>query len=184
MREIIKKILLENTIGKKNPLFQDKKVIVKDAGYKGKGLFAAVDIPKGDIVLLAKVTIMNNKDWELVKDTAPVKLYGFRWMDQHGIPLGKWKFDFKNIKDRLLWKKTDFYKQYCQDELRLSGFLFVNDIDVDTTANVEEVFNTLKDIIGIKAIRDIQAGEELIKEYNYDWKEEFKSWRKGILENK
>lgn len=179
---IVKEILKEYTINQKNPLFQDKKVEVKSAGHKGNGLFTTVDIKKDEMVLMSKVTIMTDEDWDMIKDTAPVKLYGFRWDDEHAIPLGRWKFNFKNIKDRLLWKKTNFYKQYCHDGLRLSGFLFVNDIDTNTTANVEEVFNIPKNIIGIKAIRDIKAGEELIKEYNYDWKEEFKSWRKGILE--
>ena len=126
--------------------------------------------------------MMSPEDWQLIKDTAPVKLYGFKWEDQRAIPLGRWKFDFINFKDEILWEKTNFFKKYCGDALKLSGFLFVNDIDTEHTANSEEFFDVPKKIIGMKAIKDIPAGEEIIKEYNYDWHEEFAAWRQGILE--
>lgn len=182
MQDIANKILHENTEIRKNPLFREKTVTVKPSEGKGNGLFTDINVKQGELILLSKVYMMSDQDWELIKDTEPVKLYGFRWNDEYGIPLGKWKFDFTNLKDKFLWKKTEFYKNNCPNGLRLSGFLYVNDIDVHTTANVKEVFNVPKNIVGIKAIRDIQAGEELIKEYNYDWREEFTSWRKGILE--
>ena len=176
------KILKEVTEIKQSHLYNDAKVKVQSTEHKGNGLFAVVDIMKDEVILLAKVTFMDDADWDIVKNTEPVKLYRFAWEDKHAIPLGRWKFDFKNIQDRILWKSTEFYKEHCQGGLRLSGFLFVNDIDTDTTANVTEFFEVDDNIIGIRAIRDISSGEELIKEYNYDWHTEDQSWREGILE--
>ena len=51
-------------------------------------------VEKGEMILKAKATMMSDEDWNLVKDTKPAKLYYFGWMDNHAIPLGKWKFDF------------------------------------------------------------------------------------------
>ena len=161
-------------------LMNDDKVVVKSAGRKGNGLFAKVDIKAGEMILEAKVNIMDDDDWNVIKDTKPVELYGFVWLGQHGIPLGKWTFDFKKPGEEKLWLQTKFCKQHCKGQLRLSGFLYINDIDEHTQENSKEVFNVEQKLIGMKAIKDIKAGEEIIKEYN---EEMVGPWRKKILED-
>jgi hypothetical protein len=174
MRPSAKIILREFTENKE--LMSEDKVVVKPAGHKGNGLFAKVDIKKGETFLKSKVTIISDEEWEKIQNTEPVKLYFFNWDAQHGIPLGKWKFDFKNANDKKAWSQTKFFKDGA---LKISGFLYINDIDEKTKANCEEIFDIPNKIIGMKATRDIKAGEEFIKEYNEGMRG---NWRKKLKE--
>jgi SET domain-containing protein len=160
-------------MGLKESVNSKSSVTVKPAGHKGNGLFATKDFKKGDLILKSPTVKISDEDWEIIKDTCPVKLYNFVWEDDHRIPLGDFEFDFKNEECKQKWMKTDFWRKYClDDKLMLSGFLYINDIDKDTEANSKEVFNKDKYIVGQVATKDIKSGDEIIKEYNTegDWR--------------
>lgn len=153
---------------------QKSNVIVKPAGHKGNGLFATKNIKNGETILTSSTVKLSDSDWDLIKDTDPVKLYGFIWEDDHRVPIGPFPFDFKNPKCKEKWMKTDFWKKYSKNgKLMLSGFLYINDIDKDTSANSKEVFDLSNYVVSQEAIKDIKSGEEIIKKYNTndgDWR--------------
>ena len=168
-----KRVLREFTENKE--LMSERKVVVKSAGHKGNGLFAKVDIKKGEKILKAKVEIISDKSWKLIKNTEAVRLYWLRWGDEHGIPTGPWEFEFKKPQDKEKWDEAGLLDD---GKLMISGFLYINDIDDKTEANSEEWFDIDEKLVGMVATRDIKAGEEIIKEYNETmagkWRKELK----------
>ncbi len=162
MKVSAKSVLREFTENKE--LMSEQKVVVKPAGHKGNGLFAKNDIKKGEMILKAKVKIIDNDDWKLIKNTEVVKLYTLGWGDEHGIPVGPWEFDFKNEQDKRKWKEAGLLED--GNRLMISGFLYINDIDDKTEANAEEWFDVDGKMVGMVALRDIKIGEEIIKEYD------------------
>lgn len=156
-----KRVLREFTENKE--LMSERKVVVKPAGHKGKGLFAKVDIKKGEKILRSKVEIIPDDKWKLIKNTEVVRLYTLVWGDEHGIPIGPWEFEFKNEQDKEKWDDAGLLDD---GKLMISGFLYINDIDDKTEANSEERFDVDEKMVGMVALRDIRAGEEIIKEYD------------------
>ena len=146
-------------IGKKDVTEGRKsKIIVKPSPGKGNGLFATKLIKAGEVITSSKFEHISDKDWQLIKNTTPVKLYGFKLGDKHALQSGPFKFKFTDQKEKALWDKTEF------KGLSLSGFMFVNGADSPDEVNSKERFsNNTAEMI---ATQDIQPGQEIIKQYN------------------
>lgn len=159
-------------IGGEQSVAEDK-ISVKPSPGKGNGLFATKPIKAGEVITRSKFVPIDNQDWNLIKNTTPVKLYGFKLGDQHALLPGPFKFQFKDPKEKALWNKTKF------KDLSLSGFMFINGADLPDEVNSEEKFSgKTAEMI---ATRDIQPGEEIIKQYNVPttgvaeaWSEKYK----------
>jgi GNAT superfamily N-acetyltransferase len=136
----------------------ESKITVKPSPGKGNGLFATNLIKAGEVITSSKFEPISDKDWQLIKDTTPVKLYGFKLGDKHALQSGPFKFKFNDQKEKALWDKTEF------KGLSLSGFMFINGADSPDEVNSKENFsgNTAEMI----ATKDIQPGKEIIKQYN------------------
>jgi RNA polymerase sigma factor (sigma-70 family) len=136
----------------------ESKITVKPSLGKGNGLFATNLIKAGEVITSSKFEPISDKDWQLIKDTTPVKLYGFKLGDKHALQSGPFKFKFNDQKEKALWDKTEF------KGLSLSGFMFINGADSPDEVNSKENFsgNTAEMI----ATKDIQPGKEIIKQYN------------------
>lgn len=146
---------------------RESKITVKPSPGKGNGLFATKLIKAGEVITSSKFETISDKDWQLIKNTTPVKLYGFKLGDKHALQQGPFKFKFTDEKEKELWDKTEF------KGLSLSGFMFINGADSPDEVNSKEKFSdtTAKMI----ATKDIQPGEEIIKQYNVP--------TKGVAEN-
>jgi hypothetical protein len=158
--------LQENTVtADKHQDDESKKVTVRPSPGKGNGLFAKRHIKQGEVITRSKFVPINDHDWQLIKDTTPVKLYGFILGNSHALQPGPFPFQFKDPREKELWSRTKF------PNLRLSGFMFINGADQPSEVNSREKFhgNTAEMI----ATRDIEPGEEIIKQYNVPVKENF-----------
>ena len=136
----------------------ESKITVKPSPGKGNGLFATKLIKAGEVITSSKFELISDEDWQLIKNTTPVKLYGFILGNKHALQPGPFKFKFTDKEEKALWDKTKF------KDLSLSGFMFINGADSPDEVNSKEKFsdNTAKMI----ATKDIQPGEEIIKQYN------------------
>ncbi|RYG05510.1 MAG: SET domain-containing protein-lysine N-methyltransferase [Chitinophagaceae bacterium] len=113
----------------------------------GKGVFTSEDLPKGTVIEMSPVIVMNGEDRKLIDQT---KLYDyiFEWgdgEDQCCMALG------------YIPMYNHSYKSNCE-----------YDMDYDD------------EIMTIKTVRKIRAGEELFINYNGEWNNEKKLWFEAI----
>ncbi|MET0242808.1 MAG: SET domain-containing protein-lysine N-methyltransferase [Flavitalea sp.] len=113
----------------------------------GKGVFTSEDLPRGTVIEMSPVIVMNGSDRKLIDQT---KLYDyiFEWgdgEDQCCMALG------------YIPMYNHSYKSNCE-----------YDMDYDD------------EIMTIKTVRKIKAGEELFINYNGEWNNEKKLWFEAI----
>jgi hypothetical protein len=127
----------------------------------GKGLFAAKDIKKGQVILTAKITHIPDEEWYLLKTWAPelLKRYGYSWGGFHAAVLGKNWPGFRLSPEA---------KKAIAHTVLKSGFHEFNFInDSWENPNVSERFKKAG-IIEVWAIADIPKGSEILKRYPPD----------------
>jgi hypothetical protein len=130
--------------------------VVRDAGSKGKGVFATREIKKGvEFLTTPSATTISDEDWKILKQTRFPEVYGFKWGNGHSAFLGD---ELPN------WMTPEEKKLVGQTVLRngLHPWNFVNDGGND--ANASEKFESNVSIM--TALRDIQPDEEITKGYN------------------
>jgi len=114
---------------------------------KGKGLFAKVDILEGEIIDIAHIILISNKDWNLIKNTVLVR-YIFEWDD----PQVKGKYD---------------------SMISLSISQFINH---SYNPNANYSYDYENKCVEYFAIRDIPAKSEITVNYNGDPSDETPMW--------
>lgn len=123
----------------------------------GKGLFAARDLKRDELILKASTQHIPNEDWDRLKADAPemIKRYGYSWGGAHiGIPGRQWPGFRLSPEAKAAIAKTIFAQGFHE-------FNFINDNQHDP--NVVEQFGERG--IEVFARRDIKKGEELTKRY-------------------
>ncbi|MFX0082818.1 MAG: SET domain-containing protein [Candidatus Hodarchaeota archaeon] len=104
---------------------------------KGKGLFAKEFIPKGEIIDVAYIILISNKDWNSIKNTI-LSNYSFEWDD----PKCKGEYD---------------------SAISLSVSQFINH---SYEPNVKYTYDYKNKCIKYITLRDISKGEEITVNYN------------------
>lgn len=142
----------------------ESKCEVKDAGPKGRGLYAVQPIKTGDNIFTISATEISPEDWTLIEESKKmspehnlIDLYGLIWGNKHSVALGKVPYQASS-KEMEILKNTKIF----QKGVRLHEFNFVNH---DKNPNMKETYSGGMTITG-QAIRDIQPGEEITKLYN------------------
>lgn len=129
----------------------------------GNGLFAATPIQSGELFVSDTVVKIDDEDWEIIKNTRFVKMMGLRWINkQHVMPVGNVKYKLSS-EDAAVFAKTKMWK-YSENTgvVNVSSFLLANHSE---RPNAEEVIDTGKNTVGLRALRFIDAGEEIVKKY-------------------
>lgn len=125
----------------------------------GNGLFATEDIPAGALIHLGPVVTISDSDWEKIKDTVFVKRMGLRWKNNERVlPVGNIEYKLSDS-DIPKFRSTDRFK----NGVFVSPFLLVNHSD---NPNSEQVIDTLHRMVGLRAIKFIERGEEITKRYD------------------
>ncbi|MGA1049385.1 MAG: SET domain-containing protein-lysine N-methyltransferase [Minisyncoccia bacterium] len=136
------------------------KTYVANSPGKGRGLFAGESISAGTIIALDPIVFIDDRDWDLIKNTRLVKMYGLQWHDdKHAIPTGDIKYNATPEEQRIFEQTKIFRKG-----VYVSPFLLVNHSD---NPNCEEIIDKENQHVGIRAIKFIEAGQEILKRYNY-----------------
>ena len=104
--------------------------------------------------------MISPEDWEKIKNTKFARMMGLQWTrGRHALPIG-------NI-DYSQYLKPEDREKFSQTKLganiRVSPFLLVNH---GTVPNAEEIYDTDGDKVGLRALRFIEPGEEILKKYS------------------
>jgi hypothetical protein len=129
----------------------------------GNGLFASVPIQNGELIVLDPVVKIDDEDWQIIKNTRFVKMMGLRWINnQHVIPIGRIEYKL-SPEDAAVFAKTKRWR-YSESTgvIHISSFLLSNHSE---RPNAEEVIDTTNNVVGLRALRFIDAGEEIVKKY-------------------
>lgn len=124
----------------------------------GRGLFAAEPISSGDIFVLDPVITISDRDWEKIKNTTFVRMMKLQWVGgEHAIPVGNISYELRP-EDRDAFASTERFSR----GVYASPFLLANHSE---NPNSEEVIDTANRMIGLRALRFIEPGEEITKKY-------------------
>lgn len=104
---------------------------------KGKGVFAKDYITKGEVIDIAHIILISNKDWNLIEETV-LSNYSYEWDDPKCI--GEY-----------------------ESAISLSDSQFINH---SYDPNVKYVYGYEKKCIEYITLRDISKGEEITVNYN------------------
>jgi SET domain-containing protein len=134
------------------------KTYVANSPGRGRGLFAGETIPAGTVLFMDPLTMISDHDWELIKNTRFVKMYGLKWVgDTHAIPLGDIPY-VPSSEEQRIFEKTQLFK----NGVSLSSFLLVNHSD---RPNSEEIIDIPNKLVGIKTLATIEPDQEIFKRY-------------------
>ena len=124
----------------------------------GRGLFAAEPINSGELFVLDPVINISDEDWEHIENTRFVRMMVLQWVGgEHAIPLGRIKYTLRP-EDERAFSATERFKH----GLYVSPFLLANHSE---RPNSVEVIDTANRMIGLRALRFIEPGEEITKQY-------------------
>jgi SET domain-containing protein len=108
---------------------------------------------------LGPVVAISESDWNKIKDTIFVKRMGLKWKNNEKVlPVGNIEYKLPDS-DIPKFRSTDRFK----NGVFVSPFLLVNHSD---TPNSEQVIDTVHRIVGLRAIKFIERGEEITKRYD------------------
>lgn len=134
------------------------KTYVASSPGKGRGLFAGESISAGTIITLDSIVFIDDRDWELIKNTRLVKMYGLQWYDgKHAIPTGNIKYNATPEEQRI-FEQTKIFRKGAY----VSPFLLTNHSD---NPNCEEIIDKENKRLGLRAVKFIEAGQEILKRY-------------------
>lgn len=124
----------------------------------GRGLFAAEPINSGELFVLDPVVNISDEDWENIKNTRFVRMMVLQWSGgEHVIPLGRIKYALHPEDERAFAATQRF-----RNGVYVSPFLLANHSE---NPNAVEVVDTTNRMIGLRALRFIEPGEEITKRY-------------------
>lgn len=123
-----------------------KEVHIKEAGKKGRGVFAGENIATGSLIERAPVIVLNAEERSIVEKTGLYN-YIFAWGNEEG-----------------------------ENEAAAIGLGYLSIYNHQSPSNCEYLmhYNTL--FIEVFAMRDIQAGEELTLNYTTHWQDYKPVW--------
>lgn len=124
----------------------------------GRGLFAASPISAGKIILLTDIEPISPNDWEKIKNTRFRRKMGLTWQGgEHVFFPGPFRYRL-DPDDVRAFASTDRWK----DDVSVSGFSMANHSD---QPNSEAIIDIPGRRVGLRALRFIDADEEILKRY-------------------
>jgi SET domain-containing protein len=125
----------------------------------GNGLFATENIPAGTLFVINPIITISESDWNKIKDTVFVKRMRLSWTNNEKVlPVGNIEYKL-SPEDIPVFRSTDRFK----NGVFVSPFLLVNHSD---DPNSEQVIDVAHRMVGLRAVKFIEQGEEITKRYD------------------
>ena len=124
----------------------------------GRGLFTDRPIEPGQVILLSDIESISPSDWELIKNTRFRRQMGLTWRGGERVWFpGPFPYQL-HPDDREAFASTDRWRR----GVSVSGFSMANHSD---RPNSEIIIDFHGRRVGLRAIRFIEPGEEIVKRY-------------------